>query len=76
MLHDNMNISHLMVHGIRIEESRAKRKDRDSKRTRTFEGGATKDRLGIIEKTRFKKRFSNQVPSKFPKARDERVSNT
>ena len=27
MLHDNMNISHLMVHARRIEEARAKRKN-------------------------------------------------
>ena len=27
MLHDNMNISHLMVHASRIEEARAKRKN-------------------------------------------------
>ena len=72
MLHYNMHIGLLIVHTKRVEDARAKRKDRDSKRTRTFEGGATKDRLGIIEKTRFKKRFSNQVPSKFPKAREER----
>ena len=26
ILHDNMNISHLMVHAIRIEEARSKRK--------------------------------------------------
>ena len=33
-----------------------------------------KGRLQIQEKPRFKKRFSNKVPYKFPKARDDRVS--
>ena len=36
MLHDNMNIGRLMVYAKRIEESRSKRKDRDSKRKRSF----------------------------------------
>ena len=31
--------------------------------------------MEIEDNPRFKKRFFNQVPSKFPKARDERVSN-
>ncbi|XP_015087015.1 uncharacterized protein LOC107030142 [Solanum pennellii] len=75
MLHDNMNIAHLMVHARRFEEARAKRKDIDSKRARSFDGGATKDSLGIQDKPKFNKRFSNQAPSKFPKARDGRVSN-
>ena len=30
--------------------------------------------MKIQDKSRFKKRFSNQVPSKFPKACDDRVS--
>ena len=59
MLHDIMNISHLMAHAKRIEEARAKMKDRDSKRTRSFDGRATKNSLGIQYKPRFKKRFSN-----------------
>lgn len=31
--------------------------------------------MEIQYKTRFKKRFSSQVPSKFPKSRHDRVSN-
>lgn len=73
MLHDNMNISRLMVHAGGVEEARTKRKNRDSKRVRSFEGGATKNRLEIQDKPKFKKRFSNQVPSKFPKARDNKA---
>ena len=75
MLHYNMHIGLLIVHTKRVEDARAKRKDRDSKRTRYFEGRATKYRFEIQDKPRIKKRFSNQVPSKFPKARDDRVSN-
>ena len=75
MLHDNMNIFRLMVHAQHIEEARAKRKSRDSKRARTFDGGSLKGRLEIQDKPRFKKWVSNNVTSKFSKARDDRVSN-
>ena len=43
------------------------------KRARSFEIGSSKGRLDIKDKTRFKKRFSNKVPSKFSKECDERV---
>ena len=66
MLHDNMNISRLMVHVKRVEEARAKRKSRDAKRERSFNEGSLKNRLEIQDKARFKKRVSNQFPSKFP----------
>ena len=42
MLHDNLNISHLMVHARRVEEARAKIKSRDAKRERSFDGGSSK----------------------------------
>ena len=38
ILYDNMNISHLMVYAIRVEDARAKQKSRDDKRTRSFNG--------------------------------------
>ncbi|TMX05241.1 hypothetical protein EJD97_000237 [Solanum chilense] len=72
MLHDNMNISHLMVCARRVEEARAKPKSRDAKRERSFDGGSSKNRLGIQDKPKFKKRVSNQVPSKFPIASGDR----
>ena len=75
MLHDNMNIFHLMVHAQQVEETRVKRKSRDTKRARSFEGGSSKGRLDIQDYPRFKNRTSNQVPSKFPNARYDRVSN-
>ena len=38
MLHENMNISHLIVHAQQVEDTRAKRKSRDAKRARHFDG--------------------------------------
>ena len=45
MLNENMNISHFMVHAQLLEEARAKKKSRDAKRARSFEGGFYKNRL-------------------------------
>ena len=53
MLHDNMNISRLMVHGRKVKEARAKRKSRDAKRTRSYNGGFSRNRLEIQDKPRF-----------------------
>ena len=49
MLHDNMNISHLMVHIKHVEEARTKRKSRDGKRARSFDGGSQS--IGLRYKT-------------------------
>ena len=57
MLYDNMNIARFIVHSRRFDEVRAKRKDMDSKRAMSFDGGATKDRLGIQDKPKYKKRL-------------------
>ena len=75
MLHDNMKISRLMVHAKHVEEKRDKRNSRDSKRERSFEGGSSKNRIEIQDKSRFKKRVSSQVSSKFSKSSGNRVSN-
>ena len=75
MLHDNMNISRLMVHSHQVEETRTRRRSREVKKAMSYEGGSSKGRLNIQDKPRFKKRFSNQVSSRFTKARDDRVSN-
>ena len=74
MLHENMNISRLMVNARRVEESRFKRTSRDAKRAISFDCGAINNMLEIQYKPRFKKTFSNHVPSIFPKARDDKVS--
>ena len=45
MLHDNMDISRLMVNSQQFEESRLNRKIRDARKTRSYEGGASKGKL-------------------------------
>ncbi len=62
MIHDKMNICHIMVHARRAEEARGKRKSRDAKRSRSFYGSSSKNRLEIQDKPRFKKQVYNQVP--------------
>ena len=47
MLHDNMKISHLMVHSQQVEGTRVKRKSRDSHRERPFDSGSSRDMLDI-----------------------------
>ena len=63
-----------MVHAQQVEETRVNRKNRDANRKMSFDGGYSKGRLHIQDKSRFKKRSSNQVTSKFPNAHDDRVS--
>ena len=64
-----------MVHAQQVEESRLRSNNREDKRGKSDDCGSSKGRLEIQDKPRFKKRFSKQVPSKFPKAHDDRVSN-
>ncbi|TMW94998.1 hypothetical protein EJD97_009503 [Solanum chilense] len=75
MLHDSMNISRLMVHAKHVEEAISRRKSKDSKRARDFDGSSSKNRLEIQDKHRFKKRVSSSAPTKIPKARGDKVSN-
>ena len=51
-------------------------KSRDVNRAKPFDSGSSKGRLDIQDKPRFKKRYSNKVPSMFPKASDDRVPKT
>ena len=74
MVHHNKNISRLMVHSQQVEEARAKRKSKDAKRARSFDGVSSKNMLEIQHKPRVKKQVYSQVPSKFPKSRDDRES--
>ena len=73
MIHDNMSISHLMVRSHQVEETRVMRKSRDVNMARSFDGGSSKGEPVIQDKPRFKKRFSNKVPSKFSKDHDDKV---
>ena len=65
-----------MVHAQHVEEARSKRKSRNAKRARSFDGGFSKGKLEIQDKPKFKKRVSNQVPSYFHKSREDRVTNS
>ena len=47
MIHDNLNIYCLIVYAQQVENARAKRKSRDSKRASSFDGGSSKARLDI-----------------------------
>ena len=57
-----------------MEEKRAKRMSTFWKREKSFDGGSSKSRLDIKDKPMFKKRSSNNIPTKFTKAREDRVS--
>ena len=75
IIHDNMNVSRLMVHAQQVEYRRLRRKNKESKKAMSYEGGSLKGKLDIQDKPRIDKMFSNQVPTKFPKDHDDRVSN-
>uniref|UniRef100_M1DGH6 Gag-pol polyprotein n=1 Tax=Solanum tuberosum TaxID=4113 RepID=M1DGH6_SOLTU len=64
MLHDDMNISRLMLYDQSIEESKIKRKNRELKRS-------TPDKQG---QPRFKKRAPNQDSSSTPKVNQGKCS--
>ena len=59
MLHDNMDISRLMVHAQEVELTRIKRKNKEFKRSKAYKGGTSKDKLEIQDKPRFTKRVTN-----------------
>ena len=67
MVHENMNISHLMVHAQQVEETRAKRKSRDSKRARSFDSCYLENRLDIQENPRLKKSSLIKFLQNFPR---------
>ena len=56
-----------------MEDEGSKRKSRESRRARSFDGGSSY-RLEIQDKPRFKKRVHNQVPSKSPNNSGDMVS--
>ena len=68
MIHDNIDFSRLMVHTQKVEARRLKRKYRDTKRARPYDGVTSMGKFEIQEKPKIKKRLSNQVSSNLPKA--------
>ena len=64
-----------MVQAQKIEEAWSKRKIIDAKRARNFDGCSSNGSRQIQNKVMFKKMVSNPVPSMFPKAHDDIVSN-
>ena len=45
MLHDNMDISRLIMHAQHVEENRLKMKNREFKRDKSYKGGNSKGRI-------------------------------
>ena len=74
--HYNMKISRLMGPSQHVEKVRDKRKTRDAKRARCFDGDFSKGRLEIQNNPSFKKRVSNKFRYKFPMSRDDKVYNS
>ena len=64
-----------MVYAQQMEGNRLRKKSQEAKKAKSYEGGFCKGRLDIQDKTMFKKRYSIQVLTKFPKARDDMESN-
>ena len=76
MLYNNMDLSMLMIHAQQVEEIRLRKRNWESKKSKSFESCSSKSRLDVQDKTNFKKRFSNQVLSNFSKNHNDRGSNT
>ena len=75
MLHDNICISHSMVHSQQVEETALKRKNREFTRDKSYKGGTSKCRLQIQGKPRLKNIVSNKIPSNLSNDNKDRVSN-
>ena len=75
ILHDNMDISRLIVNAQQIEDTRFRKKTSDDKRIMSNDAGYSKGKLEIQDKPKFKKRFCNKVPSNAPSVNKGRVSN-
>ena len=76
MLHDNMDLSRLIIHAQQFENSCLRKKNREAKEGKVFESGSSKNRIDVQDKPKLKKRFSNTAPSNVSKTRNDRVSKT
>ena len=70
-----MNLYRLIVHSQQVKETRAKRRIRRAKRSRSFDGGSSKGRLDIQANPRFMKRSYNKVPINLPKPLNDGMLN-
>ncbi|XP_069145578.1 uncharacterized protein [Solanum lycopersicum] len=75
MLHDNINLPHLMVYAQKVKGTRWRRMSTEAKKSKAYESGSSNGWLYIQYTPRLKRRFSRKVPTKFPKVCDDRVSN-
>jgi len=75
MLHDNMDISHLMVYAKQMEDEKLQERNRDVKRPRADDRNSSKSKFEIQDKPRFKKRFSDHGSSNASRPNKDRVSN-
>ena len=65
----------MIVHTQQVEESRLRKRNREAKKSKSFEGSSSTSRLDFQDKPKFKKSFSVQVLSNFSKNRNNRGSN-
>ena len=75
MLYGNMDIYRLMSHAQKVEDPRLRKRNKDAKRARPYDGCAYKGKLEIQDNLRFKKRFSNKIPFNVLRNNKERVPN-
>ena len=59
IFHNDIDLSHLMVHDQQASISRIKKKGREAKKKRPHDGGTSKGKFEIQDKPKFKKSFSN-----------------
>ena len=59
MLHDNMDLSRLIIHAQQFENSCLRKKNREAKEGKVFESGSSKNRIDVQDKPKLKKRFSD-----------------
>ena len=53
MLHDNMDLSNLMVHGQQVEDSCLRKDNREAKTARSSKSSSSKNRLDVQDKPKF-----------------------
>ena len=70
-----MVLSRLMVHAQQVEDIRLRKKNREAKKAGSLERSSSKSNLDVHDKPKFKRSFSNQVPSNFTKNLNDRGSN-